>query len=62
MGDGTDQVATLADQLRLLSAQRPELAQQLLADLLQAVDRTTGGALSERLDAGVLQGLGLATT
>ncbi|GGJ95488.1 hypothetical protein GCM10010123_26620 [Pilimelia anulata] len=60
MTTAVEQVATLGDQLRLLSAERPELAQQLLADLVQAVDDTTDGALSDRLDADALAGLGIS--
>jgi hypothetical protein len=40
----------LADRIRMVAAQDPELAQDLVDQLIVALDRATGGTFREHLD------------
>jgi hypothetical protein len=40
----------LADRIRMVAAQDPELAQDLVDQLILALDRATGGSFREHLD------------
>jgi hypothetical protein len=52
-GDGDQgerQALELADRIRMVAAQDPELAQDLVDQLIVALDRATGGTFREHLD------------
>lgn len=43
----------LADRIRMVAAQDPDLAQDLVDQLIEALDRATGGTFREHLDGSV---------
>jgi hypothetical protein len=47
---GERQALELADRIRMVAAQDPELAQDLVDQLIVALDRATGGRFREHLD------------
>jgi hypothetical protein len=47
---GERQALELADRIRMVAAQDPELAQDLVDQLIVALDRATGGTFREHLD------------
>jgi hypothetical protein len=52
-GDGEQgerQALELADRIRMVAAQDPELAQDLVDQLIVALDRATGGTFRQHLD------------
>ena len=47
---GERQALELADRIRMVAAQDPELAQELVDQLIVALDKATGGTFREHLD------------
>ena len=48
--EGERKALELADRIRLVAAQDPELAQDLVEQLIVALDRAMGGTFREHLD------------
>jgi hypothetical protein len=48
--DGERQALELADRIRMVAAQDPELAQDLVDQLIVALDKATGGTFRDHLD------------
>jgi hypothetical protein len=48
--EGERRALELADRIRIVAAQDPELAQDLVDQLIVALDRAMGGTFSEHLD------------
>jgi hypothetical protein len=48
--EGERRALELADRIRLVAAQDPGLAQNLVDELIVALDRATGGTFREHLD------------
>jgi hypothetical protein len=48
--EGERRALELADRIRLVAAQDPELAQDLVDQLIAALDRAMGGTFREHLD------------
>jgi hypothetical protein len=55
-GQGARHALELADRIRLVAAQDPDLAQDLVDQLIRALDQAMEGTLREHLD-GVPQGV-----
>jgi hypothetical protein len=51
--DGAPETAELVAQIRELAGENPADVQQVVADVLAALDRVTGGALGEQMATGV---------
>ncbi len=54
--EGERRALQLADRIRMVAAQDPELAQDLVDQLIVALDRAMGGTFREHLD-GVARGV-----
>jgi hypothetical protein len=52
--DGERQALELADRIRLVAAEDPELAQDLVDQLIVALDKAMGGTFREHLDGDAL--------